>query len=102
MTEQAAAEEAAIEAALKKAAKPAVSSHGRVAQQKNKITAKETKPDPFGRRIVPEIDSDDLKKLEEKSKKKRKPRDPNAGECQSLPWIRVVSCFFGNNSMFCI
>uniref|UniRef100_A0A3Q0KH18 DNA topoisomerase 2 n=1 Tax=Schistosoma mansoni TaxID=6183 RepID=A0A3Q0KH18_SCHMA len=78
--ELAADEQAAIEAADKKLKIASTTTAGRVAATKSRKLAMETRPDPMGRRIVPTVDADIMKKVEGNKKKRNKTEnDPNEG-----------------------
>ncbi|CAH8866181.1 unnamed protein product [Trichobilharzia szidati] len=77
--ELAADELAAIEAAEKKLKAASVTQAGRAAATKTRKLAKETRPDPMGRRIVPKVDADMMRKVEGTKKKRTKPEDDAMG-----------------------
>ncbi|CAH8664527.1 unnamed protein product [Heterobilharzia americana] len=70
--ELAADERAAIEAVEKKLKVASTTAAGRVEATKSRKLAQETRPDPMGRRIVPTVDADLMKKVEGNKKKRTK------------------------------
>ncbi|CAH8586237.1 unnamed protein product [Schistosoma turkestanicum] len=70
--ELAADERAAIEAAEKKLKIASATTAGRAAATKSRKLATETRPDPMGRRVVPAVDADIMKKVEGNKKKRNK------------------------------
>ncbi|KAK4474635.1 hypothetical protein MN116_001770 [Schistosoma mekongi] len=78
--ELAADERAAAEAAEKKLKMAAASTTGRTGAIKSRKLVAETRPDPMGRRIIPTVDADIIKKVEGNKKRRIKTEsDQNEG-----------------------
>ncbi|KAK4474630.1 hypothetical protein MN116_001765 [Schistosoma mekongi] len=78
--ELAADERAAAEAAEKKLKMAAASTTGRTGAIKSRKLVAETRPDPLGRRIIPTVDADIIKKVEGNKKRRIKTEsDQNEG-----------------------